>query len=466
MQTSSRESIDFYERRGFWGEESLDSLFRRTVAIHPRRLALCDPPDREFFADGAPKRLSYSELFAAVRDTSAKLLAAGLQKDQVIVVQLPNTVETVILYLAIARIGALLCPVSIDQNLSSLTEISLSLRPYMYVGGRYRHRNLLRQACAWLPESCIFASFQTQSDGNDIVDLSLDQPAKPEDIRHLGQIMDANLVTPNEVFTLTWKRYTDRYPAIPRTHNQWFALASFVAEGASLCNGDSLLCAFPLSEASGIGALLYNWLMTGGKMVLSQTHRPETLLQQLREENIICIGLTPQILITLAPTLKQSQPLPQLRSVITGFSHANIEDCTKLVGELNINLLNCYSTSEGASLLTAPADRLEGWQEPLFPRFEDQIEGWQSRMSRMVRTRLKSSDSLKEITEPGQPGTLFIKGPSLFDHYYTGEGLIEADEEIEPALCAGGYKNTGDLFVIDEQNPRFYRFIGRIKSTT
>ena len=466
MQTSTRESIDFYERRGFWGEESLDSLFRRTVAIHPGRLALCDPPDRELFVDGSPKRLTYSELFSAVRDTSAKLLAAGLQKDQVIVVQLPNTVETVIIYLAIARIGALLCPVSIDQNLSNLTEISLSLRPYMYVGGQYKHRNLLRQACAWLPESCVFASFQQQPDESGVVDLSLEQPARPEDIRLLGQIMDANLVTPNEVFTLTWKRYTDRYPAIPRTHNQWFALASFVAEGASLCNGDSLLCAFPLSEASGIGALLYNWLMTGGKMVLSQTHNPETLLLQLREENIIGAGLTPKTLTTLAPMLKQSGPLPQLRSIITGFSPARAEAFTELADALAINLLNCYSTSEGASLLTAPADRSEDWQEPLFPRFEDQIEGWQSRMSRMVRTRLKSSDGHREITEPGQLGTLFIKGPSVFDHYYTVDGLIEADEEIEPAFCSGGYKNTGDLFVIDEQSPRFYRFVGRIGSKT
>ena len=108
--------------------------------------------------------------------------------------------------------------------------------------------NLLRRACTWLPESCVFASFQTHNIGKDIIDLSLNQPASPDAIRLLGQTMDSNLVTPNEVFTLTWKRHSARYPAIPRTHNQWFALASFVAEGAGLRNGDNLLCAFPLGS--------------------------------------------------------------------------------------------------------------------------------------------------------------------------------------------------------------------------
>ncbi|MTI15473.1 AMP-binding protein [Sansalvadorimonas verongulae] len=457
MQTSSRESIEFYVRRGFWGEESLESLFRRTVAIHPGRLALVDPPDRESFSDLPPRQLTYSDLFSAVRDVSARLLAAGLKKDQVVVTQLPNTVETVVLYLAVARIGALLCPMSVDQSTASLAEVSLQLEPVMYVGCRYRHRDLLKQARTWLPESCQFASFSPSAVG-DILNLSLESPATPEEIRHLGTIMDSMPVSPNEVFTLTWKRHTDRHPAIPRTHNQWFALASFVYEGAGLRNGDSLLCSFSLSEVSGIGAFLYNWLMAGARLVLNQTGEPEVLKKQLEQNRITCAGVPPAQLVAVQELLDSMGKPCSLRTVISGFSSMDTGIAQKIASSGKVAVLNCYSTSEGASLMATPADRCDQWEEHLFPRFDEQVDGWNSRMSRMVRTRLVAGDA-QEITEPGTPGELFVKGPSLFDRYYPSE----PEGESEEPCYKDGYQGTGDLFVIDEQNPRFYRFVGRVE---
>ncbi|WP_281647575.1 class I adenylate-forming enzyme family protein [Parendozoicomonas sp. Alg238-R29] len=457
MQTSSRESIEFYVRRGFWGEESLESLFRRTVAIHPGRLALVDPPDREAFTDLPPRQLTYSDLFSAVRDVSARLLAAGLRKDQVVVTQLPNTVETVVLYLAVARIGALLCPMSVDQSTASLAEASLQLEPVMYVGCHYRHRNLLKQARTWLPESCQFASFSPS--GGDVLNLSLDHPATEDEIRHLGQIMDTVPVSPNEVFTLTWKRHTDKHPAIPRTHNQWFALASFVYEGAGLRNGDSLLCSFSLAEVSGIGAFLYNWLMAGARMVLNQTGEPEVIKSQLAKNRVTCAGIPPEQLISVLELVEGMQEPCSLRTVISGFSPMDADVAQKIAGTGKVTVLNCYSTSEGASLLATPADRCEQWEEHLFPRFDEQIDGWSSRMSRMVRTRLFAPGAEEEITEPGKPGELFVKGPSLFDRYYP----CEPEGEYEEPNYKDGFQRTGDLFVIDEQNPRFYRFVGRVE---
>ena len=461
MQTSSRESIEFYVRRGFWGEESLESLFRRTVAIHPGRLALVDPPDRETFTDLPPRQLTYSSLFASVRDVSARLLAAGLKKDQVVVTQLPNTVETVVLYLAVARIGALLCPMSVDQSTASLAEVSLQLEPVMYVGCRYRHRDLLKQARTWLPESCQFASF-TPSDAGDVLNLSLDSPATDEEIRLLGEMMDTVPVSPNEVFTLTWKRHTDKHPAIPRTHNQWFALASFVYEGAGLRNGDSLLCSFPLSEVSGIGAFLYNWLMAGARLVLDQAGEPDVVQQQLIDNRITCAGVPPA---QLEPLLKLVETLSEpcaLRTVISGFSTMDADMTQQISKADKVTVLNCYSTSEGASLLAPPADRCDQWEGHLFPRFDEQVEGWNSRMSRMVRTRLMGPDNEQEITQPGTPGELFVKGPSLFDRYYP----CEPEGECEEPAYKDGFQGTGDLFVIDEQNPRFYRFVGRVEETS
>ncbi len=463
MQTSSRESIEYYVRNGYWGEESLESLFRRTVAIHPGRLAVADPPDRSAFTDGAPRRLTYSHLFTAVRDVSARLLTAGIRKDQVVVTQLPNTVETVVLYLSLARLGALVCPVPVEKSCTSLTGLALQLEPVMYIGCRYKHRNFLKQARTWLPESCQLASF-ADSEDKDVLNLSLDISASEEEIRLLGRTMDSVPVSPNEVFTLAWKRDEEgARPAIPRTHNQWFALASFIYEGAGLRNGDSLMCGFSLAAASGIGAFLYNWLMAGARLVLDQTGEPEKVLDQINKEHVTCAGFPPEVLTGLRDYLKKEElkkekeySLGRLRTLVSGFSSMDSTVADQVADLSGINVLNCYGTSEGASLLAVPADRCDRWSGELFPRFCDQVEGWDSRMSRMVSTRLIDPGKGEEITAPEQPGELYVKGPSLFDGYYRAPGTEVDDENGD------GYQRTGDLFVIDEDNPRFYRFVGRM----
>jgi hypothetical protein len=40
---------------------TLDDLFRRAAVRHPDMPALLDPPNRESFTDGAPRRLTYAE---------------------------------------------------------------------------------------------------------------------------------------------------------------------------------------------------------------------------------------------------------------------------------------------------------------------------------------------------------------------------------------------------------------------
>ncbi|MCL6271812.1 acyl--CoA ligase [Sansalvadorimonas sp. 2012CJ34-2] len=463
MQTSSRESIEYYVRNGYWGEESLESLFRRTVAIHPGRVALADPPDKETFTEGKPCRLTYSDLFTAVRDVSARLLSAGLKKDQVVVSQLPNTVETVVLYLALARIGALVCPVPVEKSCASLTGLALQLEPVMYVGCRYQHRDFLKQARTWLPESCQLASFSETGD-DEVLNLSFETHAGEEEIKHLGKIMDSVPVSPNEVFTLAWKRDEEgARPAIPRTHNQWFALASFVYEGAGLRNGDTLFCGFSLAAASGIGAFLYNWLMAGARLVLDQTGDTEQVISLISQERVTCAGVPPAVLAQIKSYLEanDSHNLGCLRTLVSGFASIDsqlADDVARLSG---VNVLNCYGTSEGASLLAVPADRCERWSGQLFPRFCEQVEGWGSRMSRMVSTRLVDPGKGEEITAPEQPGELYVKGPSLFDGYYQPPGTAEDDDDDDD-----GFQRTGDLFVIDEDNPRFYRFIGRMNLQT
>jgi acyl-CoA synthetase (AMP-forming)/AMP-acid ligase II len=70
--------------------------------------------------------------------------------------------------------------------------------------------------------------------------------------------------------------------------------------------------------------------------------------------------------------------------------------------------------------------------------------------------KLVDPDGGAEVTEPGQPGELYLKGPSLF------AGYLEASQAPNP-FDEDGYLKTGDLFVIDGPNDEFLRYVDRAK---
>ena len=89
---------------------TLDDMFRRTAARRPDAIALADPPNRESFTDGAPRRLTYAEADRAISAIASQLRQLRLQTDSIVGIQLPNTVESVLTILGVLRAGMIAAP--------------------------------------------------------------------------------------------------------------------------------------------------------------------------------------------------------------------------------------------------------------------------------------------------------------------------------------------------------------------
>jgi hypothetical protein len=89
---------------------TIDDLFRRAAARRPDALALADPPNRESFTDGPPRRLSYAEADRVVSAIAGRFHRMGLPTDAVVGVQLPNTVENILTILGVLRAGLIAAP--------------------------------------------------------------------------------------------------------------------------------------------------------------------------------------------------------------------------------------------------------------------------------------------------------------------------------------------------------------------
>src|SRR5215469_898239 len=102
----------------------IDALLRERVARDGDVPALVDPLNRAALMDGPVRTLSRPELDEQVSRLAQALLDQGVRPGDVVGVQLPNTVEIVVAFLAIVRIGAIVAPFPVQYRAYELTHLS------------------------------------------------------------------------------------------------------------------------------------------------------------------------------------------------------------------------------------------------------------------------------------------------------------------------------------------------------
>ena len=121
MILASEKQILSYTELGCWGTKTLIQDFFENATKSPDQTALADPLNKEALLGVPPHRITYAKLARAVDNTASALMAAGIGKDQIVLVQLPNCWELAMLYIAIAKIGAIISPVPLQWRAKELT---------------------------------------------------------------------------------------------------------------------------------------------------------------------------------------------------------------------------------------------------------------------------------------------------------------------------------------------------------
>ena len=86
--------------------------------------AIVDPLNRDALVDGPFRALTWPQLDEQVSRLAQVLLEAGIGTGDVVGVQLPNTVEIAVAFLAIVRIGAIVAPFPVQYRAYELTHLS------------------------------------------------------------------------------------------------------------------------------------------------------------------------------------------------------------------------------------------------------------------------------------------------------------------------------------------------------
>jgi acyl-CoA synthetase (AMP-forming)/AMP-acid ligase II len=461
MILDTPERIADYTDAGWWGHETVADLFARAAAANPDRVAIMDPPNRADLTVGAPGRWTYAQLDARVNRLAAALQSAGIGRDDVVMVQLPNIIELPLVYLAVARIGALVSPL-----------------PVQYRGHELRHTMRVVEPRAVITTTRFLghdhvAMFAATEGAPEILfglaDAASPLPAGARDLTEiLERDADASVslaeVTANDIFTICWTSGTEAEPkGVPRSHNQWIAIAYATTDGARLTDGAVMLNPFPMVNMSGIGGMFVPWLQVAGTLVMHHPMALPVFLGQIVAERVTYTVAPPLLLnLLLANTaLLANADISSLRVIGSGSAPLSAEMVTGWKERFGIDVLNLFGSNEGTALIGDTATVPDPAERALFfPRFGAKGpagDEWGNRAARGMETKLLDPVSGDPVSEPETPGELAFRGPTLFPGYY------RRPEMTARAIDADGFYRTGDLFSISAENPERLRFVGRAR---
>ncbi len=460
MIAAGEEKRQKHRDSGWWGDKTLSDMFLSNAKAHPDRIALVDAPNREVFAFGVPRRLSYTELKAEVDRLSGVLLRAGIGKDDVVLAQLPNISEFVALYFAVAQIGAVISPTAVQYRSHELKSLIGIVEPKAFV-------------CATKVKGCDHVSIAQSLIGDSVQLMTFgpDTPAGALDLSNTAGDAEAdamiildhvasNPVDADDIFTICWTSGTTGEPkGVPRSHNHWVAVAATGYEAMKVGPGDILLNPFPMINMASIGGITMCWLTSAGTMVLHHPFDPAVFLQQIATERPTLTIAPPAVLNMLLQNeaLLAKVDLSSLRVIASGSAPLAPAMVRGFQEKYGIIVVNVFGSNEGMSFITGEADAPDPeLRACLFPRNGLYPSPFGMGRSANIKSRLVSPEDGMVIEDSDVGGELQIRGPSLFEGYY------RAPEQTAESFTEDGWFRTGDLFEIAGDG-KFYRFIGRCK---
>lgn len=290
------------------GRATLDDLFRRAGVRHPDMVALADPPNRESFTSGAPRRLTYAQADRAISALAAQLRRLGLQTDMVVALQLPNTVESIIALLAVLRAGMIAVPLPLlwrqQEMVAALRMTGAKAIVTSSHIGSTPHAEIAMQVAAEVFPIRFVCSF-----GKDVPDgvMPLDDIFGAADSDFVQSSVRPGIAAAH-VAVVTFDVGPDGVRAVARNHSELIAggLAPHLESGAPL--DAAHLSTIPLGSFAGLALTLMPWLLGGGTLNLHHAFDPDTFAAQCRMQNGGAVILPGPVLASLAQTDRLGTP--------------------------------------------------------------------------------------------------------------------------------------------------------------
>lgn len=412
--------VSEYLGRGWWrGDDTLSAWIARHAEERPAAPALIH---------GAVT-ISWRELADRAARLAHGLRFAGVAKGEVVAVQLPNVVEFVLAYLAICRLGAVMCPIHLayrDSELASLLSHARAAAAICLARGKdWSPAEAYCSMKASIPTLKTVIAFGERIGGT-LSLAELIEASPPLDVR------SEPAPAASDPFLLLYTSGTTSAPkAVPHSYHTMLSNARLGTTEHGVTSAARVLSAAPFSHLFGLYSLHVAW-SAGAAAVLLPVFSPPELALTIERERPTGLWAGPAHLAACrAQGLFEKHDFGSLRLVILSGSACPPE----LMRWLQAKLPDCAVTqlwgmteTQGA-LYTRPGDALDVAAESA------------GRPSPGTEVRVLAADGRPCATN--EEGELQVRGCSLFP------GFFDNDDANRSAFTADRWYRTGDLARID-----------------
>ncbi len=413
-----------YRQAGLWRGETVWAALGATAARLPRKIALID----------ATQRVDFAALATAAERLAGGLARRGIAAGDVVAFQLPNRVETVVVLLAAARLGAVANPILPTYRQRELRFIlDQAGARVLFIPGRYRDCDHRRLAAEVRPQLPALEHVVVVGDEPGVDAVAFDALAAP------GGPPAAD---GSDIALLIYTSGTTADPkGVLHAHDTLLAEARSLGSVHELTPADTVLMPSPLTHISGIVHAILVPAAFGSTAVLMERWDAEVALHLIAAERVTYMVGAPTFLQDLAQHAAAGR---HDTSSFRLFSCGGADVDPALV-------------REGAARLGCVAKRVYGSTE--FPTITTTAPGdppdrridSEGRPIGAAEIRLVDDDG--RDVPAGAEGEILARGPECFLGYH--DPALNAE-----AFTADGWFRTGDLGTLDAG---YLRITGRKK---
>ena len=424
-----------YRQQGFWSDKTLGQHFDGIVKRYSHKKAI-------IYKD---QELTYRQLEERVNRVAACLIGAGLQKGDVLSVQLPNWPEYIYVFYACIKNGIAFNPIHVPYR---KREVEFILRfsdskamviPDQLSG--FDFPAMIQEIWPRLPKLkqvwVVGDKVPTgMSPATELLNINKSSPELETTLAPQNPDADAP-------FLLMYTSGTEADPkGVVHSHNTIGSLGESITKGLGISSEEVVYTPSPFSHAMGI--LLGPWaaIYWGAQIVIQEAFVPEETLKLIQEHKITFFAGTPSHIVALlqVPNFSQYQ-LSSLHTFFTGGASCPVEVVREATRRFGCQVCCLYGMTEGVVTYTRLDDSPEVASETVGrpgPGFEINI----------------FDEAGKEVPA-GIAGEIVARGASLFLGYYRNP---QATQETR---SPDGWFLTGDLGYIDQDGN--LRIVGRKK---
>ena len=388
------------------------TLLTRHARYRPNHLALV-------FED---RRLTFRQLNANVNRLANALLARGIHKGDKLATILPNCVELLELYWAVAKTGAVVVPLSPLLQAKALARLLRDADTRMVFASAH-FADTLATIRPELPEIPDDAYYLTQGSGSGFATYADLTASAPE-----AEPPDANLGAADP-FNICYSSGTTGDPkGIVHTHFVRSMYGTLLASAWRMTPESVVLHAGSI-VFNGAFVTLMPTLYLGATYVLHAAFEPGAFIETVARERVTHVMLVPsQIVALLSHPRFTAKALGSLEMILSLGAPLHLEHKQRLNARLPGRFYELYGLTEGFVTIL---DRLDYERKPssvgVPPPFSE----------------LRIVNAQGNMLPPGEVGAIVGRGPLLMPGYYQRPALT-AQTIVE------GWLHTGDMGYVDE----------------